>query len=127
MPEFTVTSGPLFDGRADRIMGEYATRLREDLAQEAVNRIRQRLHEVIRHPTGRYESSIQTEMQADSLAVTDGGIIYGPWLESTGSRNYPVTRFRGYHTFRDIGQQMEAMAGPLAEQQLQPYVAELNA
>jgi hypothetical protein len=128
MPEVTVSeSGPLFGGLRDRITDQHLTRLREDLAQEAVNRIHQRLHEVLQHPTGRYESSIQTERQVADLAVTDGGIIYGNWLEGTGSRNYPATRFRGYHTFRDIGQQVEAMAGPYAEQQLASYVAELNA
>uniref|UniRef100_UPI00366DD9F3 hypothetical protein n=1 Tax=Paenibacillus chitinolyticus TaxID=79263 RepID=UPI00366DD9F3 len=28
--------------------------------------------------------------------VTDGGVVYGPWLAGVGSRNYPVTKFQGY-------------------------------
>jgi hypothetical protein len=32
--------------------------------------------------------------------VNDRGIVYGPWLEGVGSRNFPKTRFKGYASFR---------------------------
>jgi len=119
--------GPLFDGRAGQITRHHADQLRADLAQEAVNRVHARLHDVLRHPTGRYESAIRTERQVDDLVVTDGGIIYGPWLEGVGSRNYPVTRFRGYHTFREVSQQMDGMAQAMAEREAGLAAKEISA
>lgn len=87
------TRGPLFDGRARQAANAYVNRLERDLAEEGVRIVRQELGKVLQHPTGYYESRIQVER---GTVITDGGVVYGPWLAGTGSRNFPVTRFRGY-------------------------------
>lgn len=122
-----ITSGPLFDGRADAIMDRYIEQSRQDIAQEGVNRIHAHLEEVLKHNSGIYEAHIHTERQADDLVITDTPIVYGPWLEGTGSRNFPRTRFPGYRTFRLISQRLEAEAGEIAQRTLDHgYIEELN-
>jgi len=122
------TSGPLFDGRAAEIIDRYVDAVRHDVAQEGENRIHAVLGTVLRQNTGRYESMIHTERQVNDLAITDTPIVYGPWLEGEGSRNFPRTRFRGYHTFRNVSQTLEADAGDIAERTLHDggYLQELN-
>ncbi len=86
----------------------------------------ERLGHVLRHPTGYYESQVRTEMRSDSEAfVTDGGVVYGPWLEGTGSRN-ETTRFKGYRTFRTIAQELDARATELVEPDVQRAVREME-
>lgn len=120
------TSGPIFDGRAEGIMDRYCQDSERVLADRAVNEIRNRLHDVIRVNTGRYEGSIQTDRQQSDVLVTDGGVIYGPWLEGIGSRNSPKTRFPGYSTFRIIAGRLDEEAQEQAEQQLPAYLEELR-
>jgi hypothetical protein len=79
------------------------------------------------HP-GLYESSIHTERATvDHLIITDTPVVYGPWLEGVGSRNFPATRFRGYHTFRKITRRLDVLAEEVGYAELTPYVEELNA
>jgi len=66
-------------------------------------------------PTGNWSRSIKTRVVAaigdlKAAEVHDSGIVYGPWLEGVGSRNYPVTRFKGYSTFRKVRQEIERKA-----------------
>lgn len=91
--------------------------INDAIAQEGVNRIKARLNVVLKNPTGFYESNIQVERREVYRGVSDGGVIYGPWLEGTGSRN-KTTRFKGYKTFRTVKQELDRDAEMLA----QPYV-----
>ena len=50
------------------------------------------------------------------------GVIYGPWLEGTGSRNYPVTRFKGYRNWRRVTQMLEKAAKPIAEKSIREHL-----
>lgn len=121
-------SGPLFDGAAMGIIGRYCKAVQRKIGQHAQDEVHARLGAVIRHPTGYYEGHIHTEMQAADLVVTDTPVVYGPWLEGVGSRNSPVTRFPGYHTFLLVTQKVNAEAGELAEAELAEggYLEELN-
>lgn len=95
-----------------------------DVAQEAYDLVRQRLNQVLKHPTGYYESRVMVSNQSSGVAVSDGGVIYGPWLEGTSSRN-DRTRFKGYHTFRQVLQQMDKKAENIAEQSISQAVRSL--
>ncbi|MGW5467686.1 hypothetical protein [Streptomyces chartreusis] len=120
------TSGPIFDGRAQRAARDYCRRVDNEIAEHAANQVRQTLHTVLRHPTGYYESQIRVEQRGElNSIVTDGGVIYGPWLEGVGSRNR-TTRFKGYFTFRRVRQQIQAEAGPLAERILPLYISRME-
>lgn len=120
-----IKSGPLFDGRASAAAATYAITVEDSVAQEGVNRIQNRLQSVLQHPTGFYESNIHTERAVADTIITDMPVIYGPWLEGVGSRNQ-TTRFKGYHTFREISQELDADATVLAEEKMVPYLAEMN-
>lgn len=50
--------------------------------------------------TGNYRRNVRPVWKDQlSALITDGGVIYGPWLEGTSSRN-ETTRFKGYASFR---------------------------
>lgn len=116
--------GPIFDGRLERAIGQGLQDGLEDVAQRGVNLVRQRLAGVLRHPTGHYESVIQTERAFGDVAVTDGGIVYGPWLEGVSARNR-TTRFKGYATFRRTTGELDRQAGGIVEQAIEQRIGSL--
>lgn len=118
------TSGPLFDGRLERAIAQGLRDGLQDVAQHGVNLVRQRLAGVLRHPTGHYESVIQTERSFGDFAVTDGGIVYGPWLEGVSERNR-TTRFKGYATFRRTTGELDSQAGELVEHAVERRIGSL--
>lgn len=118
-------SGPVLEGRTGPIMDAYLDEATDVVAQEAYDLVRSELRQVLRHPTGYYESRVQVENRRSEAEVTDGGVIYGPWLEGVGSRN-ARTRFRGYATFRRVRQRVQARAGDIAERVMPRYLDRLN-
>lgn len=104
-------SGPLFDGTASALVQRYTQAGGEEVARWGEQEVHRVLEQVLRHPTGYYQSQVRvTRVSNDSFAITDGGVVYGPWLEGVGSRNFPVTRFRGYGTFRRVAKRVEQRA-----------------
>lgn len=99
--------GPTLEGYANEILKGQTAGLTLELAQYTKFEVLMQLHKVLQHPTGYYESQIRYVRDSlDSYRVDDNGVIYGPWLEGTGSRNSPVTAFPGYHTFRIVKNRM---------------------
>jgi hypothetical protein len=121
----TDTRGPIFDGRAQAAVAAYCLDAEREVGEEGVNMVRRELDHVLRHPTGHYESQIQTERAHGGTIVTDGDVIYGPWLEGVGSRNQS-TRFKGYFTFRKVSQEVEQKAGSVAERVLHKYLGRMR-
>jgi hypothetical protein len=108
-------SGPLLDGRAPAILDNYMRANMGLIAKLAEDAVRQELDVVLRNPTGFYRSQISSATRFNRTAthdvvVHDSGVIYGPWLAGTGSRNAPVTRFRGYTHWRKAAQRIEKLA-----------------
>jgi hypothetical protein len=62
---------------------------------------------------------------ATEEAVTTDNATYGPWLEGTGSRN-ETTRFKGYHGFRQAGQELDRQAKEIADRAMEPHVEAMN-
>lgn len=100
-------SGPFFDGRADDAVEELCIDIRSDLATQGLVGVMSVLaapHPVgIRERTPFYETRLNISGDPTSdktVVVNDDDVIYGPWLEGIGSRNWPVTRFKGYAAFR---------------------------
>lgn len=81
----------------------------EAVGEETVRMVQARLDVVLRNPSGNYRSRIQYEGKQNMGEVTDSRVVYGPWLEGVDSRNR-TTRFRGYSTFRLVGQQIDSKA-----------------
>lgn len=107
-PEFVVHSrGPVFDGRALASVRGFEAEWRYQVAETGKRMVLETLGEVLQNPTGYYESQVQVEARANYVdVVTDGGVIYGPWLEGTSSRNQ-TTRFKGYGTFRKVKERLD--------------------
>lgn len=122
MPDFTMRAnvhqrGPLFDGRAEHALRAFPDEVEKELAQEANRRVHKELHRVLKHPTGYYESRVRAEPFASRWRVHDSRVVYGPWLEGTGSRNR-TTRFKGYHHWRKVKALMERDAPRLVREML---------
>lgn len=131
MPAFRLNvsarhKGALFSAGATQAAGRrLVTGMNDLLAQEGVRRVKARLRQVLQNPTGYYESRIQVDRRGDYRGISDGGVVYGGWLEGVDSRN-KTTRFKGYRTFRIVRQDMnkdkERIVSPLMAQ----YIREMN-
>lgn len=113
----TRRSGPLFDGEADRRVRRATDDIEHEVADHGAGLVRAKLGTVLKHPTGYYRSHVRDQRTRGRWEVTDGGVIYGPWLEGVGSRNR-TTRFKGYATFRRVSQVLDRAAGRIAERVL---------
>lgn len=117
--------GPVFNGRAQRAAHEMVEHIEEEIAQQGYNDVRRELGRVLKHPTGYYESRIQTDNLGGDTVVHDGGVIYGPWLEGVGSRNR-TTRFKGYFTFRKVAQRLNSRSELIARAIVPRYLRRMN-
>lgn len=122
----TTATGPLFDGRAEKAVADFLGDATRDVADRGVNEVRSRLGQAFQNPTGSYRSKVVTDRAStDGWAVTDGGVVYGPWLEGVGSRN-KSTRFKGYQTFRRTAQWLDGKAGGIAETTLKRFLPRMG-
>lgn len=111
------TSGPLFDGRAVAALRDYVDDAAYQIAREGLPIWLSIYRPQVRQPTPRYEFLIAAERVDYGVShLWDGGqCVYGPWLEGTGSRNSPVTRFPGYWSMKRTTPRLRAEAVPIAE------------
>lgn len=108
--------GPVVEGRGPAIVKAMTEVALHELADYTRYEVLTQLDSVLVNPTGYYESQIVADPVApDIYSINDSGVIYGPWLEGIGSRNAPVTKFPGYHTFRIVRNRMAQKAGAIAE------------
>ncbi len=119
------TSGPLFEGKADGVLADFLDACEQEVAQAGVGIVRSELRAVLRHPTGYYSGHIATAHDSAGWQVTDSGVIYGPWLAGTGSRNR-TTRFKGYAHWRRSLQRLDKLAGQVAERILPDFLRRLS-
>lgn len=142
MADDVTCTGPLFDGRAERAVTRGLADIRRKVALEGERLAGSALMASIRHhgrgkavrsvtitdksrtyQTGKY--SMPVLCGPDEEIVTTELASYGPWLDGSGSRNQ-TTRFKGYHSFRLAGQQLDRLAEGIAEDAIQPYIREMN-
>ena len=120
-------SGPFFDARADGIMRDLTEDIANRVGGQALSDVMKNLDASIRHPTPYYETQIALKRNGSTAIVHDNKVIYGNWLEGTGSRNSPKTRFPGYASFRRATQQVEREAPDIVRAQIDRAVGRLNA
>ena len=126
MAGFVTASGPIFDGRAEAAARDFCDDWEREYAQQVEDAVRTTGQGMFKHSTGNWSRHIQAVASGDGQEVNDSNLIYGPWLEGTGSRNAPKTRFRGYSIFRKTAQRMEREAGPNAEAMLPRYTRRMQ-
>lgn len=118
-----IRRGPMFNGKTAAALGTYSDQVGYKVATYAEDQIQARLRQVLQHPTGYYQSRITVDRAGTGYRVSDGNVIYGPWLEGVGSRNSPVTRFPGYATFRRTKALVDRKAPQIARELLARYKA----
>lgn len=113
--------GPVLQGRGPALVEAARPLIAEAVADDLMSLIRTDLRSVLRNPTGRFQSQAPAMRRVgDDIAVDDGGVVYGPWLEGVGSRN-ARSRFKGYSTFRRMRQVAQGRVTTVAS----PVVADL--
>lgn len=120
-----VTKGRLFTTDVQNWMRRFVEEAKTDVAQEGVNLAHIMLDRVLQQPTGFYRSQVQVERVQNDLVVTDGGVIYGGWLEGVAETN-KSTRFKGYHTFRQVTRDLKQVSGHIAERTAARLIGQLN-
>lgn len=118
--------GPVFDGTADREIHDAARQMEDDIAKVAKSDWVILMKGTFQDPTPYYWTQIATERKGGGVVVHDRGIIYGFWLEGIGSRNWPVTSFRGYHNALHAKQAVQIRAVEIGERTLRPYLERIN-
>ncbi len=128
MAEVTIeTRGPLFDGRAALAVDEFLSDAIDTVGGQGLANWQLFLDQSIKHPTPYYETQVTVQrMATDLVEVHDRGIIYGPWLEGVGSRNFPATRFKGYASLRRAYQQLHTQIPGLLVHTLRPYLERMR-
>lgn len=131
MPSFRVNvrvqqRGMLMDAAKSKAAAQRAViRVNEALAVEAVSRIQSQLDTVLRNPTGYYRRNIQVTRRAIYRGVSDGGVVYGGYLEGV-ARNNKTTRFKGYRTFRTVKQGIDRDKERIAAPEVKKLIKELS-
>lgn len=99
-------SGPVFDGRADKALGDAARDIESRTAFFGAALIRSKMDRTFRIQTPYYRLQNQARRDGTHWKVSDNGVVYGPWLEGVGSRN-KTTRFKGYSNYRRSVQEIQ--------------------
>jgi len=128
----TVTlSGPFFAGPLSPKVGQMLDNVMQELVEKGEARLGQLLQKggvylADGTSTGHYRQSITGEVRPDhSALITDGGVVYGPWLEGVGSRN-DTTRFKGYATFRKVKDWLQEQVPDVLVKHVSELVRELD-
>lgn len=99
--------GPISSGAIHKHVHDYQADVAKELADEAEQLWLDLLNSRLRHQRPYYTTRIATKRLAfNRYQIHDNGVVYGHWLEGTGSRNSPVTRFPGYWSMRDTKHDM---------------------
>lgn len=96
-----------------------------EVGQQARADVHANLDAHIQHPTPYYETQVTLDAGGNDAIVHDRGVIYGPWLEGTGSRN-KTTRFKGYASFRKATQSTAAKVMALVAPHVRSAVTRLG-
>jgi hypothetical protein len=100
--------GPMFDGSAVGMAQQMTDEIEQEVALAAGVKLIDYATVSFKNPTGHYVSMIDVEPFSGGYRVWDQGVVYGPWLAGRGSRNFPVTRFRGYRHWRRTSEWVRA-------------------
>lgn len=120
-------TGPFFERRKQE-MARITAEVEKDVAQLGHSMVKTNLVSFIRFPTPYYwtRTEVRKYPSGPGLSIWDNYIIYGPWLEGVGSRNFPKTRFRGYASFRKAATALQGRASGTADVSIRKNIGKLN-
>lgn len=128
MATITVTvdlSGPFTSADIGAALSDMVRECLRVVADQASANVHTNAEMFFRHPTPYYETQIHRFRQGGAELVGDRGVVYGPWLEGTGSRNR-TTRFKGYHLWRLATQRTEQEAPHLLRDVVDRHMRQLG-
>lgn len=103
------THGGLFNGGWEADLDGMTIDLVGAVSDALLDTWKDNLEQAIKVNTGRYMRQPRVTRLSDTRAsVNDDAFVYGPWLEGTGSRNSPVTRFKGYGSAESALEKVQA-------------------
>ena len=109
------THGPLFTGHLRREVGHAVDEAEQEIATVGAEHLRDDLGmPPFKRPTGWYRSHITPKKLGAVWVIQDSGVVYGPWLAGTSSRNH-TTRFRGYNHWRRAIAHVNRISRPLTD------------
>lgn len=115
--------GPISSGRMARDAEAYSHDVAAAIADSAKDTWLNNLHGSIRHETPYYTTQIRKhEITPTRYEVTDGGVVYGGWLES--GEYTPRRMFDGYHAQERAEEEVQRKRGNIARRILRRYRAE---
>ncbi len=101
-----VATGPLFDGTAGAIVDAWLEESATEVMRDGLAEIGLQMDIYFRDPTPYYETQVVVDRVGSDWVLHDRGVIYGPWLDGSGSRN-STSRFRGYPHWRRTVQYLQ--------------------
>lgn len=117
--------GPLFTGELRRRIPQAIHEAQQEIAQVGADHLRSDLgRPPFRNPTGWYRSHVTQKQLGELWVIWDTGVVYGPWLAGTGSRN-ASSRFKGYHHWRRAISYTNRIARPITEKIIARALARL--
>lgn len=105
----------------------YLHKAQDRIAAEAERRVHILQRQYFRRPTGYYERHIVNRDMGSQHVIHDSGVVYGPWLEGVGSRNFPHTRFKGYSIMRKTTRAIQDRAVNIAAPIIREMCEAMNA
>ena len=131
-------TGPLFEGQPAKIVLRAVSASIRQLVELGTDRLDQILRprpsgvflsvsEAApgKASTGNYRRNINAVIRSRNAVIDDGGVIYGPWLEGTATRNQ-TTRFKGYASFRRVAGWIEKKKPMVLKFQFDKAIRGLN-
>ncbi len=110
-----LTLGPLplilQPGRADAEVDDWLETTMDAAATKGMAELQKWMDVYFRNPTPYYETQVRWDRAGAARVIHDNRVIYGPWLDGSGSRN-ATTRFKGYPHWRRTRQYLEVEAIP---------------
>jgi hypothetical protein len=108
-------SGPLYNGHLQRNLSMAVEEAEQEIATLGAEHLRGDLGAPpFRNPTGWYRSHITPKLVGSLWVVQDSGVVYGPWLAGTSSRNR-TSRFKGYQHWRRLTSFLFRIAKPTTD------------
>lgn len=119
-------TGPVFEGKATPLIQQFLVDASQTLAEKGVEFVLDVTHARFKTRTPVYETRVSVRpLSTNRLEVWDQGIIYGPWLEGTGSRN-AISRFKGYRMFRKAKNRLDTERREILREPIQRLIRRLN-
>lgn len=108
--------GVIFDERGKQAVKRFSEDSTRVMAEAGLQIAKNLFRQSIQQGTGYFLSHLDADISGTYARLHDNMIIYGLWLEGTGSRN-AITRFKGYFAWQKtstiLNQQGEQILAPL--------------